>query len=337
MRTIVAALGFLIASIGVAAAQSGCAAFTYGNVLTAGQWNNCLTQKQDAIGYVPVNKAGDSMLGRLVMSAGTTSRSGLSITPGAAPLAPVDGDVWTTNTNFYVQINGVTTTFLTSSNSATITNKVINCNNNTCTIPLSSIATGTQDTVVGYFGSTAASASALSNCPGALTYSTGTHTFGCRSAIVTSVGITNNYGLSVSGSPVTSSGNITADVALSKVTNSLGSDVSLNNTGNYFDGPSVAQGTTGVWFASGGVTLGDSAGAANFACKLWDGTTVIDSRFTSISATASAAPMSLSGYITSPAANIRISCRDITSTSGSIKFNSSGNSKDSTVTAVRIQ
>jgi hypothetical protein len=38
-----------------------------------------------------------------------------------------------------------------------------------------------------------------------------------------------------------------------------------------------------------------------------------------------------------PAANIRISCKDISSTPGAMKFNASGNSKDSTLTAVRIQ
>src|SRR2546426_953355 len=40
---------------------------------------------------------------------------------------------------------------------------------------------------------------------------------------------------------------------LTPITNSLGADVALNNTANYFDGPSVAQGTSGTWFASGTV------------------------------------------------------------------------------------
>lgn len=46
-------------------------------------------------------------------------------------------------------------------------------------LALSGLATGTQDTVVGYFGSTTASATSVPNCSGSLTYSTSTHTFGC--------------------------------------------------------------------------------------------------------------------------------------------------------------
>lgn len=48
-------------------------------------------------------------------------------------------------------------------------------------LALSGLATGTQDTLIGYFGSTTASATAVPNCSGALTYSTATHTFGCGS------------------------------------------------------------------------------------------------------------------------------------------------------------
>jgi hypothetical protein len=122
----------------------------------------------------------------------------------------------------------------------------------------------------------------------------------------------------------------------SQLTASLGADVSLNNTANYFDGPSVAQGTSGTWFASGTVTCVDTSAAAAFIAKLWDGTTVIASaRITSTGAN-NPVCISLSGYISSPAANIRISVRDSASTSGSIAFNNSGNSKDSTLSVIRI-
>ncbi len=47
-------------------------------------------------------------------------------------------------------------------------------------VALADLATGSQDTVIGYFGSTAASALAINNCTNALTYSTSTHTFGCN-------------------------------------------------------------------------------------------------------------------------------------------------------------
>lgn len=123
-------------------------------------------------------------------------------------------------------------------------------------------------------------------------------------------------------------------VGLTSITNSIGADVALNNTANYFDGPSVAQGTTGTWFVSGTVSLLDT-GNASFLCKLWDGTTVIASSETSQTA-AFIGSVSLSGVITSPAANLRISVRDINTTAGKILFNQTGNSKDSTITAVRI-
>jgi hypothetical protein len=122
----------------------------------------------------------------------------------------------------------------------------------------------------------------------------------------------------------------------STVTNTLGADVALNNTASYFDGPSCAQGTTGTWFASGTVTLVDTVGAGAFSVKLWDGTTVIASSIANSSAANFRAVCSLSGVITSPAGNIRISVNDSASTSGLIKFNSSTNSKDSSLTVVRI-
>ena len=118
------------------------------------------------------------------------------------------------------------------------------------------------------------------------------------------------------------------------ITNSLGADVACNNTANYFTGPTVAQGTAGTWFASGTVTLNDSAGPSAFFVKLWDGTTVIASASVTVQAV-TAVPVSLSGYITSPEGNIRISVRDVTNATGLILFDNSGNSKDSTLTALR--
>lgn len=123
-----------------------------------------------------------------------------------------------------------------------------------------------------------------------------------------------------------------------QITNSLGGDVALNNTSNYFDGPSVAQGSIGTWFCSGTVTLGDTTGGATFAAKLWDGTTVIASaQIAQAGASAVAQAVALSGYLATPAGNIRISAKDSTNTAGVIKSNSTGNSKDSTVSCFRTQ
>lgn len=123
---------------------------------------------------------------------------------------------------------------------------------------------------------------------------------------------------------------------LSSVTNSLSGDVVLNNTANYFDGPSVAQGTAGTWFASGIVTCTDTVAAADLFFKLWDGTTVIASGHLIVNGGAQTPSASVSGFITSPVGNIRISVRDTTSVNGLIKFNVTGTSKDSTLSAIRI-
>ena len=140
-------------------------------------------------------------------------------------------------------------------------------------------------------------------------------------------------GTGLSGGTITTTG--TCNVSLTNVSQSIPADVLLNNITNYFPGPSVGQGTTGTWYASGTVTLNDTA-AATFYCKLWDGTTVIDSSATQILGAATT-KMTLSGVIAAPAGNILISCKDITTANGKMLFNASGNAKDSTVTALRIQ
>lgn len=120
-------------------------------------------------------------------------------------------------------------------------------------------------------------------------------------------------------------------------TNSLGADVALNNTANYFSGPAVAQGTSGTWWASGKITLLNTASAANFDCKLWDGTTVIAAASASSAGANFRQTISLVGSLASPAANIRIDCKDTTSTTGKMIFNQTGTSKDSTLTVMRIR
>ena len=123
---------------------------------------------------------------------------------------------------------------------------------------------------------------------------------------------------------------------MTPITNSLGADVALNNTGTYFDGPSIAQGTSGTWFVSGSVTVYDTVVPVGINAKLWDGTTVIASANMSALTAGNPIVIALSGYIASPAGNLRISVKDLTAITGKILFNQSGNSKDSTITAIRI-
>lgn len=125
-------------------------------------------------------------------------------------------------------------------------------------------------------------------------------------------------------------------LSASPITNSLGANVTLNNTANYFSGPTVAQGSTGTWFASGTITFFDSSAAATFYVKLWDGTTVIASCAVTTPGANLLCTVSLSGYLASPAGNIRIDARDVSSTNGTMVYNQSGESKDCTVSAFRV-
>lgn len=123
---------------------------------------------------------------------------------------------------------------------------------------------------------------------------------------------------------------------LVSLTNSLSGNVALSVTPAFFDGPSVAQGSSGTWFASGTVTVKDTTGPSVIVAKLWDGTTVVASCVASITATGQYASISLSGVFVKPAGNIRISVNNLTTTSGSIKSNDSGAGNDSTITAIQI-
>jgi hypothetical protein len=142
--------------------------------------------------------------------------------------------------------------------------------------------------------------------------------------------------LQTPGTGLGGGGGSSLSVSLSKITASLSGDVALNNTSNYFDGPSIAQGSSGTWFVSGSVTLQDTSGGATFTVKLWDGTTVIASGVANTSAASGRAVVHLSGYMASPAGNLRISASDGTSTNGKILANNSANLKDSTISAFRI-
>jgi hypothetical protein len=132
--------------------------------------------------------------------------------------------------------------------------------------------------------------------------------------------------MTVGGNPI---------VGTTPITNSLGADVVLN-AASYFLGPSISQGSTGTWWASGTVTLVDTGGAATFRCKLWDGTTVISSTQVNSAGVNALASATLSGFIASPAGNIRIEVEDVSAITGLIKFNSTGLSKDSTISAIRV-
>lgn len=162
---------------------------------------------------------------------------------------------------------------------------------------------------------------------------------GAGTGTVTSVGLTNTYGLTITSTPITAAGNINAEVRLSSASAVLGSDVSLSSTSTYFDGPSMAQGSTGTWYACGTITLQDiSNSSSNINVRLWDGTTVMASAVVTTQSSNPNARVSvtLCGIITNPAGNIRISAKDTSATTGVIKANQSGDAKDGTIYGFRI-
>lgn len=153
---------------------------------------------------------------------------------------------------------------------------------------------------------------------------------------VQSVGTGNSSQTGLTGGPITISGSLA--VSLTNVTNSLTGNVAVSSVAaTYVDGPSANAGSTGVWYASGQVTVNQTAAAGNFNAKLWDGTTIIDSGRIATGAANFRGVIPLCGIITNPSSNIKISVNspDIITT-GVVEFNASGSSKDSTVTAFRI-
>lgn len=113
----------------------------------------------------------------------------------------------------------------------------------------------------------------------------------------------------------------------------LGADVVMSSANTYYDGPGVTVGT-GTWLVVGQITLSDTGGNAG-TVKLWDGTTVIASTYVRLQSGLPAVCVPLSGVIVNPAGQIRISAAN-NATTGKIVFNSSGFSKDSGITAVRL-
>jgi len=102
-------VGLMLAALApTAALAQSSPGLVFGQVPTAAQWNSYFAAKQDVLGFTPVNKAGDVMIGTLVTAPANASLTGFNITPGTAPTTPANGDMWTTSSGLFVQINGTT-------------------------------------------------------------------------------------------------------------------------------------------------------------------------------------------------------------------------------------
>lgn len=144
----------------------------------------------------------------------------------------------------------------------------------------------------------------------------------------------NTTGTISDGSAPTGARKVIKNSGSSEYTNSLGADVTMSDTSLWYEGPKVSQGTTGRWLAGGTVTFELTAGNVVHV-KLWDGTTVIASTTVTAAATTGNVSASLLGYISNPAGDIRISAKS-PGVGAAMKYNSSGNGKDSTLSVTRV-
>ena len=125
-------------------------------------------------------------------------------------------------------------------------------------------------------------------------------------------------------------------VSSTPIKNYLSGNVNIV-TGSFTDGPSVAQGVTGTWFVSGSLVIEDTINAQNaFNVRLWDGSTVISSGTCNVLSSAQQVQITLSGYLASPAGNLRMSVEAVNHNSAIMAFNLSGDSKDCGISAYRI-
>ena len=123
-------------------------------------------------------------------------------------------------------------------------------------------------------------ASAITVAQGGTGQTTLTTAYGVLCAGTTATGSVQTLSsLGTSGQVLTSNGaaalptwQTPGAAALTYYTASLGADVSLTNTATYFDGPSVAQGTSGTWLVTAHVTV--AGNNDNIFAKLWDGTKI---------------------------------------------------------------
>lgn len=89
--------------------------------LTPAQWNALFAAKQDYLGAPPLLTTGGTMSGKLSTVASSAVIAGLNVPPGVAPTSPLDGDIWSTTSGLFVQINGSTVGPLSSAAAGSFT------------------------------------------------------------------------------------------------------------------------------------------------------------------------------------------------------------------------
>lgn len=254
--------------------------------------------------------------------------TGITGTLPAANMPGLTGDVTTTTGTTVTSINNSTVTNAKLTNMAAYTLKGNSTNASSAPTDISIPAlTQKSSPVAGDFLLIADSAAS-----NALKYAT-VGSVATAGTVASVGGLTGAVGLGPTLS--TSSNNIVTH--FTPITNALTANVPLSGSSAYNNGPSIAQGSSGTWFVTGTVTITNTSVASKFNAKLWDGTTVVASSGNVSFSPGNPTSISLSGFITSPAGNLRIDVADTAgSTSGLILFNNTGSSQDSMISAIRI-
>lgn len=186
-----------------------------------------------ALGYTPLNKAGDSMVGKLTALASSTSSAGFNLPHGVAPTTPVNGDIWTTTGGVYAHVNGITVQFADLNSSQTLTNKML--------------GTGStwQGNVIGaQYGGTGVNASTAAN--GQLLIGNGSGFTLANLTAGAGISVTNDAGaITITNNGVTSlagtAGQIDVSASTGAVTLSL---PKVGTAGTYGDGTTIPKLTT---------------------------------------------------------------------------------------------
>jgi hypothetical protein len=240
-------------SIGAALAQTS-PNLTFGQVLTPAQWNQLFINKQDTLGFTPLNTTGGVMLGPLITFASSSVQAGFNIPPGVAPGTPNNGDIWETTAGLFASVNGVTTNLISPSSLTFGTGA-------NSTIPATSANTGFNNQFIaqnsGTIGTAGTAAELVATLSGGanafvgLTVSGGTTP---SAALISGSGITGGLSISAGAGPLT----IVNPSITSLGTGTCQNSLNVTSSGLVIPGvcPGVATAITlGVTAISGGTPV----------------------------------------------------------------------------------
>jgi len=232
------------------------------------------TASNQILGYTGIGITASSSTA-LNLSAGTTGVSSLRIAHGAAPTAPVNGDVWSTTAGFYGRVNGVTVGPWGTGGSATLTSAhlfVGNGSNVATDVALSGDATITNAGVMTITGLKGTAVPSLST--GYLYYNGSAFAWNAGTGSVSAHDPTVKVGLAVvNGSAATfmrSDAAPALDTAIAPTWS--GNHIfnsATNGVGDGLHGPIVGQ---APWHINDGVTVSAKMLAtedSSVPCQLW--------------------------------------------------------------------